>query len=151
MIMLLFISCSYYWPIMHYHCTEPNSYLWISVIEGKLGVDMTNFDRCTCIGMCIYSSIQAPIQAVADKIAGYFVPIVCSLSFLTALSWVIVGYVNIKRINPHFVVSTLIIVSLTFVLLSFYGLNLVICHFLISTFYCHLIVTCSQLMVRQTN
>jgi Cu+-exporting ATPase len=48
---------------------------------------------------------QAPIQAVADKIAGYFVPVVCSLSFLTALAWIIVGYVDVKLIEPNFEVS----------------------------------------------
>ncbi|XP_060556609.1 copper-transporting ATPase 1-like isoform X2 [Ruditapes philippinarum] len=45
---------------------------------------------------------KAPIQAVADKIAGYFVPVVCSLSFLTALAWIIVGYVDVKLIEPNF-------------------------------------------------
>ncbi|WAQ98476.1 ATP7A-like protein [Mya arenaria] len=45
---------------------------------------------------------KAPIQAVADKIAGYFVPLVCTLSALTCIAWIIVGYVDIYRVFPDF-------------------------------------------------
>ncbi|CAG2190348.1 ATP7 [Mytilus edulis] len=45
---------------------------------------------------------KAPIQQLADTIAGYFVPIVCSLSTLTLIAWVIVGYDSIYNIDPQF-------------------------------------------------
>ena len=35
-------------------------------------------------------SIQAPIQRIADRIAGYFVPLILVLAFVAWLSWLIV-------------------------------------------------------------
>ncbi|CAF4372868.1 unnamed protein product, partial [Rotaria sp. Silwood2] len=44
---------------------------------------------------------KAPIQALADKIAGYFVPVIVGFSGITLICWIIIGITHFDKIEKY--------------------------------------------------
>ncbi len=63
----------------------------------KVGADTTLMQIVKMVEQAQISS--APIQRIADKVAGYFVPTVISIAFLAAIIWLIAGNVSLALLS----------------------------------------------------
>lgn len=52
---------------------------------------------------------KAPIQAMADTIAGFFVPVIIGLSCITFISWTVIGFIHYDRIKKYSMVYVYIL------------------------------------------
>lgn len=48
---------------------------------------------------------QAPIQQLADRLSGYFVPFIVIISMLTVVAWLIIGFLDFDVVAKYFPVS----------------------------------------------
>lgn len=60
---------------------------------------------CLLLKAALFLNLQAPIQQLADKFSGYFVPFIIIISTATLAAWIAIGFMHFDIVLKHFPVS----------------------------------------------
>lgn len=69
-------------------------------------------------------NFQIPIQLLTHSMANYFFYIAITLSFITLILWIIIGYTNVEIVYPQFNVSAISMNRLYCIIIDTWAFNL---------------------------